>query len=43
MPLVGMKKFSYDKKGKMAAMAEAKKTGKPMVKKPVKKKMKKVK
>jgi hypothetical protein len=33
MPMVGMKKFSYDKKGKMAAMAEAKKTGKPMKKK----------
>jgi hypothetical protein len=41
MPMVGMKKFSYDKKGKMAAMAEAKKTGKPMKKKPVKKKVKK--
>ena len=37
MPMVGMKKFSYGKKGKMAAMAEAKKTGKPMVKNPVKK------
>jgi hypothetical protein len=42
MPMVGMKKFSYGKKGKMAAMAEAKKTGKKVVvkkaaKKPVKK------
>tara|TARA_R110002074_G_scaffold274277_1_gene445802 strand:+ start:2229 stop:2372 length:144 start_codon:yes stop_codon:yes gene_type:complete len=33
MPNVGGKKFSYDAKGKAAAKAEAKKTGKPMTKK----------
>jgi hypothetical protein len=32
MPMVSGKKFSYDKAGKMAAMKEAKKTGKPMKK-----------
>jgi len=30
MPTVGKKKFPYDKAGKAAAKAEAKKTGKPM-------------
>jgi hypothetical protein len=44
MPMVGMKKFSYGKKGKMEAMAEAKKTGKKIVvRKPTKKTTKKVK
>lgn len=33
MPNVGGKKFPYDKKGKAAAKAEAKKTGKTMTKK----------
>jgi hypothetical protein len=33
MPMVGMKKFSYGKKGEMAASTEAKKTGKPVKKK----------
>jgi hypothetical protein len=40
MPMVNGRKFSYDKAGKMAAMKEAKATGKPMkrvVKKAVKK------
>ena len=32
MPMVGKKKFGYDKKGKAAAKAYAKKTGKKMVK-----------
>ena len=32
MPMVNGKKFSYDKAGKMAAMKEAKKSGKPMKK-----------
>ena len=32
MPMVNGKKFSYDKAGKMAAMKEAKATGKPMKK-----------
>jgi hypothetical protein len=30
MPMVNGRKFSYDKAGKMAAMKEAKATGKPM-------------
>ena len=30
MPMVNGKKFSYDKAGEMAAMKEAKATGKPM-------------
>ena len=38
MPNVGGKKFSYDAKGKAAAKAEAKKTGKPMTKKDAAKK-----
>jgi hypothetical protein len=38
MPKVGKKKFGYDKKGKAAATAYAKKTGKKMVKKRGKKK-----
>lgn len=33
MPMVGKKKFSYTKKGKKAAKAYAKKTGKKMKKK----------
>jgi hypothetical protein len=32
MPKVGGKKFSYSKKGKAAAKAYAKRTGKPMTK-----------
>ena len=40
MPMVSGKKFSYDKAGKMAAMKEAAKTGKP-IKKAVKKTVKK--
>jgi hypothetical protein len=38
MPKVGMKEFSYTAKGKAAAMAESKKTGKKMVMKKAKKK-----
>ena len=30
MPMVGSKKFGYNKAGKAAAAKEAKKTGKPM-------------
>jgi len=33
MPMVGKKKFGYSTKGKAAAKAYAKKTGKKMVKK----------
>lgn len=33
MPMVGKKKFSYSPAGKKAAMAESKKTGKPMMSK----------
>ena len=33
MPKVGNKHFAYTEKGKKAAMAEAKKTGKPIKKK----------
>lgn len=33
MPAVGKKVFGYDKKGVAMAKVEAKKTGKPMVKK----------
>ena len=36
MPKVGSKEFSYDEKGKRAAAAEAAKTGKSVVSKPVK-------
>ena len=32
MPKVGMKEFSYTAKGRAAAMAESKKTGKPVKK-----------
>ena len=35
--MVGMKKFSYDAKGKKAAKDYAKKTGKAMTAKPMKK------
>jgi len=38
MPMVGKKKFGYGKKGKAAATAYAKKTGKRMVNKRGKKK-----
>jgi hypothetical protein len=41
MPMVNGKKFSYDKAGKMAAMKEVAKTGKPMKKTAKKKTMKK--
>ena len=41
MPKVGMKEFAYTPKGMAMAKMEAKKTGKPMVRKPVKKKAKK--
>jgi hypothetical protein len=37
MPKVGMKEFSYTKKGMAMAKKEAKKTGKKMTKKPMKK------
>ena len=37
MPMVGMKKFSYDTKGKKEAKEYAKKTGKAMAVKPMKK------
>ena len=37
MPKVGKKKFSYTKKGKAAAKAYAKRTGKKMTKKSPKK------
>lgn len=33
MPMVGGKEFPYTKKGKAAAKAAAKKSGKPMMKK----------
>jgi len=39
MPMVNGKEFAYDKKGKMAAKMEAKKTGKKIIMKPAKKKM----
>jgi hypothetical protein len=38
MPMVGNKKYSYTEKGKAAAMADSKKSGKKMVKKAAKKK-----
>jgi hypothetical protein len=37
MPMVGMKSFSYDAKGKKSAKEYAKKTGKKMAAKPMKK------
>jgi len=37
MPMVGKKSFSYDAKGKKAAKDYAKKTGKAMTAKPMKK------
>jgi hypothetical protein len=37
MPKVGMKKFAYTAKGMAMAKKEAKKTGKKMVAKPMKK------
>jgi hypothetical protein len=37
MPMVGMKKFAYTSKGKKEAKEYAKKTGKKMAAKPIKK------
>ena len=37
MPMVGTKKFAYTEKGKKEAKSYAKKTGKKMMAKPVKK------
>ena len=36
MPMVGKKKFAYTEKGEAMAKMEAKKSGKKMVKKPMK-------